>query len=319
MNGHGIAILLSTYNGEKFLRAQLDSLWAQTTQDFVVLARDDGSADGTAQILAEEARNRPGRLVVVDSEGGRMGPMRSFATLLGQCDAEYIAFCDQDDVWERDKLERFRDAIREQEAVSGATTAILCCSDVVVTDVNLQVTAPSYFGKHRIQTGPDGAPLARLIFRNFAIGASTMINRALRDLALPIPEQAVMHDWWLALIAQSLGRVVVLPGSSMRYRQHGRNAIGSKARRLPRSISQVRADWNWSTTSAARCIRQAAVLYETYGKLMNDGDRTLLARFQSFPSSGPMGRLMVMLKSRAFKPSFALNTVHLLACATAKI
>lgn len=314
-----MAVLLATYNGGRFLGEQFASLWAQTTQDFIVLVRDDGSSDTTAEILADEARRRPGRVFILNDGATRMGPSRSFARLLEQCDADYIAFCDQDDVWEKEKLERFRDAIRRVEAKSAVGLPVLCCSDVTVTNDELQVTADSYFRKHSIAPTADGMPLARLVFRNFAIGASTMINRALRDAALPLPERAIMHDWWLVLVAQSVGQVIVLPGRSMLYRQHGGNAVGSRRRSWPRSMSQFHADWTWSRTSAANCIRQASVLYERYGERISAQDRALLARFQAFPSCGPLRRLLIMVRSRAFKPSLPLNVLHLLACATAKI
>lgn len=314
-----IAVLLATYNGEKYVGEQLESLWAQTTQDFVVLARDDGSSDGTTRILAQAARDRPDRLRVLEGGGSRLGPMNSFGWLLRQCDADYIAFCDQDDFWEADKLERFQRAIADQEAVAGVQCPVLCCSDVAVADVQLRVTSPSYYERHRIHPSADGMPMARLIFRNFVIGASSMINRALREAAEPLPEAAIMHDWWLALVAQSIGRVVVIPGPSMRYRQHGANAVGSRKRRLPSSVAQLKADWNWSCTSVARCVRQAEALYERHGSAMSTEDQRLLRRFQTFRSRGPFGRLRIVVQSRAFKPTVPLNTLHLLACATAKI
>src|SRR5438034_9899284 len=104
MSSPRINVLLSTYNGERYLGEQLQSLWKQTCQDFTVLVRDDGSTDGTVSLLRKAAVERPGRIQFITDGESRLGPRDSFAKLMAAASAPYYAFCDQDDHWLPDKL-----------------------------------------------------------------------------------------------------------------------------------------------------------------------------------------------------------------------
>ena len=318
-----VAVLMATYNGARFLREQLDSLWQQTRQDFELIVRDDGSTDGTMDMLRDEVALRPDRVRIVDDGQGRLGPKASFAALLRQTDARWIAFCDQDDYWLPAKLARQITTLEELQAAHGPATPLLCCSDAVVTDSELRVTAPSYFARHNISVaqGRDLA-LPRLLFRNFAIGATTMVNAALAARCRSMPEEAIMHDWWCALVACVSGRSVVLPDAQVRYRQHGGNAVGSRRHGLPRSSMEFREQVRRAQSNTARCVRQAQALHRTAAdfafplapsicKLLND--------YASFASQSPLTRALTVLRTRSFKPGIALNGLHIYACATAPL
>lgn len=319
MSAPTIAVLLSTYNGERFLAQQLASLWQQTDQDFELVVRDDGSRDGTRGLLHAARAERPARVRLLEHDAARMGPKNSFACLLEHCDAPYLAFCDQDDHWLPHKLATLRAAIEAEEARSGADTPVLACSDAVVTDDALRTIHASYFVRHGIRTA-DGRDLAlpRLLFRNYAIGATTMINAALARRSRPVPDAAVMHDWWCALVACVTGRTIVLGEALMLYRQHGDNAIGSSQRAMPANLAEARQALDWSRARVADSLCQARSLRAVVNGQACARDRSVLNRFADFGGQGPVQRAMTLAQTRAFKPGFALNALHLVACMTVR-
>ncbi len=164
--------------------------------------------------------------MIIPSEGQNLGACGNFSRLLEQADAPYVMFCDQDDVWLPDKIEITLAAMRELERQHGAETPLLVHTDLMVVDERLnrlgkslwlfQCTEPQRLTK-----------LNRLLMQNFATGCTVMINRALRDLAVPVPAEALMYDWWLALVATAFGRVAAVEDPTVLYRQHGRNDTGA--------------------------------------------------------------------------------------------
>lgn len=234
-----LIILLSTYNGENFLRAQLDSLFAQTYPDYVILARDDGSQDATKKILADYAIRSPDKLKIIRDDSGNLGASGSFAFLIdyalrhkAEFDVEstYLMFCDQDDVWHEDKMTKQVNAMLATEAEEGSarrgTKPILVHSDLQVVDESLRLIAESMARYQGLETGRNS--FANLLISNLVTGCTALINEALARKALPIADDAIMHDWWLALVASCFGKIVYLDTPLVQYRQHGSNTIGAK-------------------------------------------------------------------------------------------
>ena len=318
--GAPITVLLSTYNGQRYLPELLDSLWQQTLQDFVLRVRDDGSTDETLTLLSAAQKTRPGQIELVRDGYARLRPMRSFVELMKGAETPYVAFCDQDDVWLPNKLARLVQAIQAAEAEIGRDRPILCCSDALVTDANLRQLHPSYHRRHNLMlTNGRDMLLQRLLFRNFAIGATTMVNAALVQRCLDVPDAAVMHDWWMALVATAMGRAIVLPEPLMLYRQHGANAVGSHAKAFPRNRAEFFSHLNWARRSSANCLKQAAAFQATHRGELPPQQASLLQAFSTFSQLGPLQRLATLLRLRAFKPGIALNSLHLLSCMTAEI
>lgn len=223
-----VDILLATYEGAAFLPEQLASLDAQTHRDWRLFLRDDGSSDGSPDIVREWAARTGRELVVVEDGDVRVGPAESFGRLLARSDAPYFAFCDQDDVWEPEKLSRLVEAA---EAADGRPVLAHC--DLRVVDSTLSPLAPSFW---RQQGGDDdlrrAAPghRARLLFQNPVTGCAMLGDAALREAMLPMPADVSMHDWWAALTAAYRGHIVPVDAPLVRYRQHGGNSVGARTR-----------------------------------------------------------------------------------------
>lgn len=221
-------ILLAAYNGAEYLSEQLDSILRQDTDAWHLTISDDGSSDTTVQIIDAYVNQYPQKIARVSS-GTRFGSARDhFFWLMGQCDAEYMLFCDQDDVWHPDKVRLFAQALEEGERQYGSGMPLLVFSDLSVVDQNLKCIHPSLSQMQR--QDPHAQDYRNLLFQNTVTGCAVGINRSLADLAGQCrnPGQTVMHDWWLALVAARFGKMVYLDESTVDYRQHGGNSVGAK-------------------------------------------------------------------------------------------
>jgi Glycosyl transferase family 2 len=280
-----VAILLATYNGEKYLDEQIQSLFAQSHPDFLVLARDDHSSDRTPQILAHWAAARPDKFRLISDDGGRLGLARNFSRLMEACDAPYFAFCDQDDVWLPEKLELLLKEMQRLESLRREETPILVHSDLKVADKELRVISTSLFEYWHVNL-TKGRKLGQLLCNNIVTGCALMGNRALLELARPIPAGAPLHDWWVALIASSCGVVQTIPEPTILYRQHGANQLGAGSRKGrstlwdARHILQQPRKLRPRLAKAASIVQgQASVLLSFAGRRMPRRNRQFLLAF----------------------------------------
>lgn len=210
-----VQILMSTYNGEKYLCAQLDSILKQTYPSISILIRDDGSSDGTLSILQEYAKKYDN---VTYYEGKNVGATQSFLQLLRDSDehAKYYAFADQDDVWLPKKIARAVEMLEEKQANGPA----LYCSDAYVTDENLNIIK-----KDDKNPRPS---FGNALVQNICTGCTAVMNKELRDIINRTkPVNIVMHDWWFYLSGALHGKVVYDQESYIYYRQHGHNEWGA--------------------------------------------------------------------------------------------
>ena len=220
---------MATFNGDAYLDEQLESIRAQSLQNWTLLVRDDGSTDKTNQILESFCLKDSRIEKLSDESSARGSALGNFSCLLEaalQLDAEYVFSCDQDDIWDPEKLAK---VVAEIEAVESTTQgALLIHHDLAVVGENLEVLNPSFVRMMNLKPGNEVSP-QRLISRNEVTGCAMVCNRALLELALPISKDAIMHDWWLALFAGFYGRLHFMPQSLVNYRQHGNNVIGAKS------------------------------------------------------------------------------------------
>lgn len=223
-----ILVLMATYNGEKYLQEQLDSIFAQKSVDVSILVRDDGSTDGTSQIL--DSNKSTGKLDWYT--GDHLNVAKGYYDLLKKSvfyDAEYLAFSDQDDVWDIDKLECAIDRLNSID------TGILKLyySGQRLVDSDLKFIANHELNRER-------SLKTRFVLSDFA-GCTGVFSSKLRDKVIDYePNYILMHDTWILKVCLALGgEVIVDPESHMSYRQHGGNTVGL-GRSIPAYLKQVR-------------------------------------------------------------------------------
>lgn len=226
-----ISICMATYNGEQFLKPQLESILAQSNQDWQLLIRDDGSDDNTMRIVEDYAERLPGKIRLVTDNGSRLGASLNFGKLLEYADTEYIMFSDQDDIWLPNKIEMTLNAMKATERIY-PDKPILIHTDLQVMDSELNTIANSMWSYQKLfpEAGDD---LNRIMAQNVVTGCTVMINKRARAVSIPVPGEAIMYDWWLALNVCRHGKIVYVSIPSILYRQHSRNWIGAqKARKI---------------------------------------------------------------------------------------
>ncbi|MEN6475447.1 MAG: glycosyltransferase family 2 protein [Syntrophaceae bacterium] len=237
MNPIDVEVLLSTYNGERFLKQQLDSIMAQTYPAWRILIRDDGSTDKTIEILSLNAKQDP-RIQFLLNDIGHRGACRSFASLIQHATTPYSMFCDQDDIWYPEKIQTMMSAMHKAEE-KFPSAPLLIVADLNVIDEDQRMIAPSFW-KYQGLSPQTGSSFASLVIRNKFPGCSMLLNQTLREIVLDIPEQAVMHDWWIAMAAAAFGHIIIIPRPLTYYRQHQSNTIGiSRDHKLSKNLFSI--------------------------------------------------------------------------------
>jgi len=221
-----IDIVLATYNGERFLAEQIRSIQNNIGYEKLVsqlLVVDDGSTDETFSIV-EALSQHDEKIKWLPNTSNKHGASNNFSFGLAQTKSPYIMLSDQDDIWLPEKIEVSIDKIRQLEKEFGAVP-LLVFSDKEIVDEKLQSISPSYF-KLKDIAKDWYIKLEQLCQQNVASGCTMIFNRALLTKAMPIPEQAYMHDWWLALVANKCGKLALIDKALIKYRQHDNNSIG---------------------------------------------------------------------------------------------
>lgn len=216
-----VDILLATYNGQKYIREQIDSILNQTYKEFRLLISDDGSTDGTREIL-NEYKSKDNRIEVFMQEKN-LGVVKNFEFLLGKVEAKYYMFSDQDDIWKESKIEKSLNKIEEGFD--------LVYSDLEVVDENLNVTYSSYWKLKGIYNKVKKYNnFEALYLNNFITGCTVISKKELINSFMPLPNTSkfVLHDYWISLIISQEGKIAYIEESLIKYRQHKNNKVGSK-------------------------------------------------------------------------------------------
>jgi hypothetical protein len=221
-----IDVLIATLNGEKFFHSLIESILKQTIP-VNILIRDDGSEDDTLTIINGYLQRYPERIRLISHDRAEHGAAKNFSKLLIASNAQYVMLADQDDVWDTDKAAICLTEMQRLEDKNGRLSPALVHSDLRVVDHDLNLIAPSFFdfqGLHGERLG-----LSDLLAQNVVTGCTAMLNKALSCLVSPVPREAVMHDWWIALVAASRGEIGLVQRPTMSYRQHGSNTLGAQS------------------------------------------------------------------------------------------
>lgn len=230
-----VDILLATYNGEEYLREQIDSILNQTYTEFRLLISDDGSKDATRKIL-EEYKSKDSRIEVFMQEKN-LGVVKNFEFLLGKVEAKYYMFSDQDDIWKETKIEKSLKKIEEGFD--------LVYSDLEVVDENLNVTYSSYWKLKGIYNKiKKYNNFEALYLNNFVTGCTLISRKELINTFMPLPNTSkfVLHDYWISLIISQNGKIAYIEEPLIKYRQHKNNKVGSKKKSDElKSIDEIRS------------------------------------------------------------------------------
>lgn len=297
-----INILMSTYNGERFLAEQMQSIQRQTVQDWTLLVRDDGSTDKTLAIIQAFAKNDPRiRLINADVQEN-LGVIQSFYTLLTYEKADIYFFSDQDDVWLDNKLELTL-AEAQKHKIS---EPLLVYTDLKVVNQDLEVRHESMI---QTQSHHANTQLVQELTENTVTGGTMMITHALAKQWLSC-EHVVMHDWYLALIAAAQGELVYLDVATELYRQHDANVLGARtwSKRLKqwRKPHKLIEKYWWLIVSSQHQARQLLDLQ------LKPADRRLIEAYVGLLDK-PFYQRLSDFKAYGFRKNRAFHTLVFMA------
>ena len=297
-----VTILLATLNGEKYLKAQLESIAAQTYENWQLVVGDDGSTDQTLEILKEFQKEHPNQVTIYENNPPFGSAKGNFINLLRNSYGPHFMFCDQDDVWKRDKIYLTLQKMEALETRYGDKVPILVHSDLSVVDENLEMVAESFFQYANL---PKRVMLNRLIVQNSVTGCTVMINRCLQQFflrQLPIPK-IIMHDYWAALSAKVFGKIGFVNEPTMLYRQHGHNSVGAKdAMNVKFLYGRLKEGKNSYRRMMIESMEQIQGFVGTYGKEIQDLDSyELLKNYGELYYKGKLRRLAFYRHNQVLK------------------
>ncbi|NLP35105.1 MAG: glycosyltransferase family 2 protein [Clostridiales bacterium] len=299
-----VSIVMTTYNGEKYIAEQIDSILASSFQDIEINIFDDGSRDGTVSILREYEKRYLNKIHVYQNKEN-LGVTKNFLQAVGRTRSDYIMFCDQDDYWKPDKIAVTLKRMRHMEAQVGKDVPIAVFTDAKVVDEELNTIDQSFFKSGRLD--PTKTDLPHLLMENKLIGCTIMFNSALRKIIeeYEIPENAKFHDWWVGLIAASLGKIGYVNQSTLLYRQHGNNVVGNS------SFLTYIKDRVMSLQQQKKSLRilqlQAEEFLSIYGNLLEEDKRSIIRRFADLGKVNFIKRRIYMLRYGYLKSGIIRN------------
>lgn len=308
-----VDILLATYNGEKFVRKQIDSILAQDYREWILYIRDDGSTDSTPEILDQYRQRYPQKIRIVEDKLGNLGFCRNFKQLMRYSTSRYAMFCDQDDIWKKDKISS---ELLYMEKLEGGQNDIpaLIFSDLEGIDENDKRIFESFIQKNKYEVEP--ILFSKLLFRNVVTGCTVMINSPLRLYMMQMPDGVKSHDHWISLVCLLHGgNIGYLNKPTVSYRQHSNNHIGDlsltttdKIRKLM-DLSHYRAGKARSITYYRHFEQQIGLLKNECTDMHNTPEKRLLEALAGIWHLSGYKRIALLYRNHCFPNDVYLKMI----------
>lgn len=263
-----VAILLSTYNGEKFLEEQLRTLQHQKNIDATIYVRDDGSKDGTLDLISKFSKS--GMKLIIE-KGSNVGFVKSFFKLLEtpEGDYDFFAFADQDDFWDELKISEGISKLLQNQS----DLPLLYCSRLEYVDQELNHLSYSTDFKH--------ISFGNALVENVCTGCTIILNKKSRELILrKIPQKCIAHDWWCYLSISAFGKIIFDNRSFIKYRQHQSNTIGANISLIGKTRRRLTNFFSQKNQNSR--LRQIQEFNEIFSPLFNDKQREELLAFVDY-------------------------------------
>ena len=301
-----ITIIMAVYNGQEYIREQLESLKDQTYTEWRLVIRDDRSSDKTAEIVKKFSDEVEQEVIFKVNEKPSSSAKNNFALLINDAkESDYVMFCDQDDIWKKDKIEITFNKMKQAEERYGRDFPLLVHGDVEVIDENGNINADSMFEMSHINAD---SKLPQILIQNHVTGCTMMCNK---KLIAGISEYAsseyiIMHDYLAALYASVFGKIEVIKKPLLSYRQHSGNSVGAKnnnnAVYLLKRLANGRKSYKEAMETSRNQVKFFVEIYreelaaEKYCK-----EYELMSGYASLGSRAKLYRIMFYKKNHIWK------------------
>ncbi len=307
-----VDILMATYNGEKYIEAQITSLLKQNYKNWHLWIQDDGSKDRTVEIIQDFSSQNPNRITLVKENPHPKGAAGNFYSLLPFTKGEYVFFCDQDDVWHPNKITDTLAVFHQEE---NSHLPLLVHTDLQVVDESLKEMAPSFMAYQNLHQ--KAASLGQILCQNNITGCTMAVNRALIKILWQgeVPSQGMlMHDWWLGIGAAAYGKICYLPKATMYYRQHGGNEVGAKKSELFKSITKAFSHKNETKKKVENTYLQAQSFYQAYQNTLPKETGAVIKKYGGFLQKSKGGKIKNIIFGPYKKQGFARVIGQIVFC-----
>ncbi len=264
-----VAIVMATYNGEAFLEQQLESILSQTYQNFKLYISDDKSSDSTISLILKYHNKYPNKIFYTLNKKN-MGLVKNFEILIKNSIENYIALSDQDDIWHNNKLElQMKEMLLLEQ--SNDKKPYLVHSDLSMIDENNSLLKNSYF-RYRNYTLKNSRDLGHILGPCGVMGNTILLNKKLKDLVLPFPNNLDVHDYWIAINCELFGERKTLKNPLVEYRIHNSNSSNSVEKLKIKKNTMINRDIKLPNLETNRKY----FLKNLILKLENETDRKIL-------------------------------------------
>lgn len=303
-----IEILMATYNGSQYIEEQIESIREQSYENWILHISDDGSKDNTMDIL-KDLEKKDDRIKPLPDLGPQSGVVANFSRLLSQSSAKYVMFSDQDDIWLPQKIHKSFEKLEQLEKQYGKETPLLVHTDLVVVDSLNKEIHPSFWNYANLGSCKR-MQFHQMLAQNVVTGCTILMNESLIKLAKPIPTEAIMHDWWLALVASAFGHIDIVDEPLMRYRQHSHNHTGAQKYGIINGLKRYCR--TKTTVVREKKAEQAAKFLERYKNQLSPDQTETLQAYKKLCIGNFYQRRKVMFQHRFFKQGLLRNAHDLL-------
>lgn len=308
-----IDILMAVYNGEKYIKTQINSIINQTVSNWRLVILDDCSTDSTLKILNYYKEKYPEKIEVHVNEKNSGGARENFFKLIKFRKYNYVMFCDHDDVWKKDKIENtYRCMLELEQKVASPQEPLLVHTDLSVVDENLKIIDESMIKAQKLNV--DDNRLCKLLAQGNVTGCTVMANANLINMMGDFSREIIMHDWWASLIASAFGKIAFLNKPTIYYRQHQNNQVGAKKVGSLKYILKKLSNLKGVKKSINDTYLQAELFYKTYKEILGFRQVKLVEIYSNLPNYNKFKRIRCLFKYDFLKHGILRKLGQILFC-----
>lgn len=302
-----INIIMCTYNGERYISEQIQSIVDSTVKNWRLMIFDDQSTDHTIECIEHYQNKYPGKICYKVNQK-KQGVVLNFLKSIYEAgvqmkEHDLIMLCDQDDHWNADKIRKTVNGMQQLIRTHGNEMPLLVCTDAAVVDDTMNLLHPSFRNMNHYQI--KNMDLPHLLMENKVQGCTVMLNKSLAGMLDRLPRKAIMHDSWLALIAVVFGRIKYIDEPTMQYRQHTDNLQGSIS--YKEDVKNKFSNLGGQRQLVMKTTPQAAEFLKLYQDQIPEGSRRILRAFATLPRQNFVLRRYHIIRYHMWKSGILRN------------